>query len=97
MKTTLLRLIAVAFLAAVFGNSSLFGQEPASFDSVVASYKATANEIIAAGRKSNDSYLKLQELCDDIGARLSGSASLDKAIEWAQESLKNDGHENVRS
>jgi carboxypeptidase Q len=41
--------------------------------------------------------LKLQELCDDIGHRLSGSPSLDQAIEWAQNSLKADGQENVRA
>ena len=61
-----------------------------------AAYQATANRIIGAARKKNDSYLKLQELCDDIGCRLSGSESLDKAIDWAVASMKKDGHENVQ-
>lgn len=60
-------------------------------------YKSVANRIIAAGREENDAYLKLQELCDDIGHRLSGSESLEKAIEWAQEALREDGQENVRT
>lgn len=60
-------------------------------------YNAIANRIIEATQKENASYLKLQELCDDIGHRLSGSESLDKAIEWAQNSMKADGHENVRA
>lgn len=62
---------------------------------IKASYEAVAKRIIKAGRKGNDSYLKLQELCDDIGHRLSGSESLEKAIVWAQESMKKDGQENV--
>lgn len=40
---------------------------------------------------------KLRELCDGVGHRLSGSASLDRAIEWAQDVMKKDGHENVRA
>ncbi|MFK7766765.1 MAG: M20/M25/M40 family metallo-hydrolase [Mariniblastus sp.] len=66
-------------------------------DSMVKGYKGIAGQIIVAARKQNDSYLKLQELCDDIGHRLSGSESLDKAIQWAQTSMKKDGHENVRA
>ncbi len=60
-------------------------------------YKEVADKIIAAGRKKNDAYLKLQELCDDIGCRLSGSKELEQAIQWAQKSLKADGQENVRA
>ena len=60
-------------------------------------YREVADRIIAAGRKENDAYLKLQELCDDIGHRLSGSESLEQAIEWAQASLRADGQENIRT
>lgn len=68
-----------------------------TFDDVIDSYAETAKRIIESGRQENDAYLKLQELCDDIGHRLSGSPQLDQAIEWAQESMKQDGHENVRA
>lgn len=66
-----------------------------SFDVDV--YQAAATKIISAGREKNDSWIKLQELCDDIGNRLSGSKSLEQAIDWAQASLKADGQENVRA
>ena len=66
-------------------------------DEVLSEYESTAQKIIAAARQDNDAYLKLQELCDDIGNRLSGSKSLEKAIEWAQQSMQNDGQENVRA
>ncbi len=68
-----------------------------SFDETVAGYKKTANAIIESARKENEAYMKLQELCDDIGNRLAGSESLDKAIVWAQEAMKADGHENVQA
>lgn len=58
-------------------------------------YQKQADQIIESVRTKNDSYLKLQELCDDIGHRLSGSESLDKAIQWAVDTLKSDGHQNV--
>ncbi|MEM9942346.1 MAG: M20/M25/M40 family metallo-hydrolase [Planctomycetota bacterium] len=82
---------AFVCFGSVFCVHSVYGQNP--FES----YRNVANQIIASGRQKNDSYLKLQELCDDIGHRLSGSESLEKAIVWAQESLKQDGQENVRA
>jgi len=59
-------------------------------------YQDEARRIIEAVMKGNDSYLKLQELCDDIGNRLSGSERLDRALKWAKHSMINDGQENVR-
>lgn len=59
-------------------------------------YKNVSQQIIQSTREQNDAYLKLQELCDDIGHRLSGSPSLDRAIDWAVAKMKSDGHENVR-
>ena len=85
--------ILLAVVCALAG-SRVVGQD---FDTTVESYRGVANQLIKSGRKGNDSYLKLQELCDDIGSRLSGSQSLDQAIEWAQQSMKEDGHENVRA
>jgi Zn-dependent M28 family amino/carboxypeptidase len=39
----------------------------------------------------------MEGLCDGIGHRLSGSASLERAVLWAVETLKSDGQENVRA
>ncbi len=60
-------------------------------------YGPVVERIIAAGRQSEDAYLKLQELCDDIGHRLSGSPGLEQAIEWAQARFRAEGQENVRA
>ncbi len=58
-------------------------------------YRQAAERIIEAAMAGNDAYQKMQELCDDIGHRLSGSPQLEKAIHWAAEALKKDGQENV--
>ena len=77
----------------VFANCSAAQEkDPLNLDK----YAPIAERIIKSTRSKNDAYLKLQELCDDIGHRLSGSQSLDKAIDWAVTTLKNDGHENVQ-
>lgn len=60
-------------------------------------YRPAAQKIIAAVRTGNDGYKKLEELCDDVGNRLAGSPGLEKAVEWAQKTLKADGQENVHA
>ena len=68
-----------------------------SFSTSITKYQEVSQKIINAARAENDSYLKLQELCDDIGHRISGSPQLAQAVEWAQKSMKADGQENVRA
>ncbi|MEK6674620.1 MAG: M20/M25/M40 family metallo-hydrolase [Planctomycetota bacterium] len=65
--------------------------------STIESYRATAEKIIQETMKGNDSFKKLEGLCDDIGHRLSGSAQLEQAVVWAVETMKRDGQENVRA
>ena len=59
-------------------------------------YGDVARRIVAAAEAGNDGWRKLEQLCDDVGHRLSGSPSLDRAIDWAAAALAADGHENVR-
>jgi Zn-dependent M28 family amino/carboxypeptidase len=58
-------------------------------------YKDVSARIIAAALADQDGYAKLSYLCDRIGNRLSGSDSLNAAIEWAAAQMKRDGLENV--
>jgi carboxypeptidase Q len=64
--------------------------------SLASRYREPAQRIISAALAQNDAYRKLEELCIKIGHRLSGSAQLEKAIDWAIAEMKRDGHENVR-
>jgi carboxypeptidase Q len=59
-------------------------------------YRATAGRIIGASLVSNHAYTRLAHLTDHIGNRLSGSKSLERAIEWALAEMKRDGLDNVR-
>ncbi len=65
--------------------------------SLMERYGETATRIIESARAKNQAYDLMQELCDDIGHRLSGSPQLDRAIEWAAATLEKNGHENVHT
>ncbi len=59
-------------------------------------YRAPAGRIIGAALVSDHAYKRLAYLTDHIGHRLSGSKSLERAIEWALAEMKKDGLDNVR-
>src|SRR5579863_2926634 len=58
-------------------------------------YKDVSARIMAAALADEDGYAKLAYLCDRIGNRLSGSDTLNQAIQWAAAQMKRDGLENV--
>ena len=60
-------------------------------------YRAAAARIIGAALTSDHAYTRLAHLTDHIGNRLSGSKSLEQAIEWAVAEMKRDGLDNVRA
>ena len=60
-------------------------------------YRTAAARIIGAALTSDRAYQRLAHLTDHIGNRLSGSASLERAIEWALVEMKRDGLDNVRA
>jgi carboxypeptidase Q len=60
-------------------------------------YRDVAGKIIAAAQADRDGWAKLSHLTDRIGHRLSGTRSLEQAVEWAVAAMKADGHENVRA
>jgi len=58
--------------------------------------RAAAERLIGAALASDHAYLRLSQLCDGIGHRLSGSQALERAIEWAAAAMREDGLERVR-
>jgi carboxypeptidase Q len=56
-------------------------------------YRDAATKIVTFAHADRGAYTKLSHLTDRIGNRLSGSASLDKAIAWAAQAMKDDGFE----
>ena len=56
----------------------------------------TIRKIYDEALSNGESYENLRSLCKDIGARLTGSAEAEMAIEWGRKKLENYGFDNVR-
>jgi carboxypeptidase Q len=63
----------------------------------LAHYREPAARLIGEALSSTFAWDRLAVLTDAIGNRLSGSAALDRAIQWAAEEMKRDGLENVHT
>ena len=61
-----------------------------------AQYRDTAARLIGAALASDHAMLRFSQLCDGIGNRLSGSANLNRAVDWAAAAMREDGLERVR-
>jgi hypothetical protein len=64
---------------------------------IAEAYRDTAQKLINAALADQDGMRRLQYLCDRIGNRVSGSASLERAIQWAATEMKAAGFENVQT
>lgn len=53
------------------------------------------NKIFSTALKSGQSYPMLEQLCKDVGARLSGSPEAAKAVEWSKNKMESYGFDNV--
>ena len=93
------RMVASVFVATVCTTfAPAVAQESGQpTDSLTVRYRSIADRIIAATLDGNDAWRKMEELCDGIGHRLSGSAQLEQAVRWGVETMKRDGQENVRA
>jgi len=73
-----------------------FAQQPTSTTPIADRYRVNATRLIAAALADSAAYSRLARLTDTFGHRLSGSASLEAAIDWILGEMKRDGLENVR-
>jgi len=81
-------------LALFLAATSLFAADPKP---ISGQYAPVAQKLIAAAMSDGQSLNRLQYLCDRIGNRLSGSASLERAIQWGAAEMKKAGLENVQT
>ncbi|HKT81062.1 MAG TPA: M20/M25/M40 family metallo-hydrolase [Vicinamibacterales bacterium] len=63
---------------------------------ITAAQRANANRLIDAALGESIAYTRLATLVDTFGHRLSGSQSLEKAIDWILAEMRADGLDNVR-
>lgn len=89
-------LAAALLTAAASAQTTTSAPAPAAAPALDETYRDAAARIIRAVEKGNDGWKKLEHLCLRIGHRLSGSDSLTRALDWAVQTMKADGHENVR-
>lgn len=64
--------------------------------SIAGQYRFQADRLIQRALSDSTAYERLTELVDLFGHRLSGSQSLEDAIDWILEEMRSDGLENVR-
>jgi carboxypeptidase Q len=72
------------------------GASPTAPPSIEAAYRAVADSLIHAATRDSAAYLRLGNLVDGFGHRLSGSANLEAALDWVLQQMKGDELENVR-
>jgi carboxypeptidase Q len=61
-----------------------------------ATYQPTADRLIDAALRDSAAWQKLARLTDTFGHRLSGSESLERAIDWMLAAMRMEGLDNVR-
>jgi len=74
-------------------DTSMMGSGSATGPSIADHYRDASQKILGSARGSHGAYDKLSTLTDTIGHRLAGEPSLDKAIAWAAQTMKDDGLE----
>jgi carboxypeptidase Q len=93
-----LRMLAVVgvMLAGVIDAAGGQANAERAGSSSIAGYRPQADSLIAAATGDSAAYLRLGRLVDTFGPRLSGSSSLEAAIDWILTEMKRDGLDNVR-
>ena len=86
------RVLPVVALAVLLLSPALAGAE----DDPADRYRETAGRILGRALVDEGAWTRLELLTTRIGARLSGSPGLEKAIAWAHEAMKAEGLEGAR-
>lgn len=66
-------------------------------DEVTDAYRAAADSLISGALADSAAWLRMAELVDRFGPRLSGSENLERALDWILKEMEADGLENVRA
>jgi carboxypeptidase Q len=74
----------------------LAGPPAAAQTDIAATYREPANRLMDAALADSLAFGRLTELVDRFGHRLSGSESLERALDWILAEMRSDGLENVR-
>ncbi len=89
-------ILLIALATAAPAAAAAQTRRPAAPAPLGPAYEAAAARLIAAATADSAAWNRLAELTDRFGHRLSGSASLERAIDWMLEEMRRDGLDNVR-
>ncbi len=89
------RLARRAVLGVLCAMTVLGSRAGAQTAADIARLKPTAQRIVAAAMADSGPYRRLGQLVDGFGHRLSGSSSLERAIDWILLEMQKDGLANV--
>jgi carboxypeptidase Q len=84
-------------VAAVVATALLGGPAAGQGAFDPAPLKPAADRLIAAATRDSAAWLRIAEIADRFGPRLSGSKALEDAIDWVVAEMKADGLENVHT
>ena len=87
--------IAIAGLAALLPRPTPLRAQTAPVD-IAARYRETADRLIDAALADSTAYVRLGRMVDTFGSRFSGSAALERAIDWVLREMATDGLDGVR-
>jgi len=59
-------------------------------------HRASSDQLMQAALRDSSAYKRLARLVDGFGHRMTGSQSLERALDWIVAEMKRDGFENVR-
>jgi carboxypeptidase Q len=82
-------------LAVALGSCTTVQQTATRPAPLATAYRATADRIIAAALADSSAWNRAAALTDKFGHRLSGSKSLEDALDWIIAEMRRDGLENV--
>lgn len=91
----IIRKILALVIPALAASTALSAQAGISTP-LSARYRETADKIIDAAIADSFAYDRLARLTDTFGHRISGSQSLERAIDWILAEMRGDGFRNVR-
>ena len=75
---------------------TLLGAAPCRAQTIPQDYRAPADRLIDAALGDSAAFERLTTLVDRFGHRLSGSESLERALDWIMGEMRADGLDNVR-
>lgn len=90
-------LFGALFLATTVNSCATVPRRGPALSPLASSYRAAADRIIAAALADSAAWNRTATLTDKFGHRLSGSKSLEDALDWILAEMKRDGLENVHA